>query len=73
MIERSRVSIPAGAAREFSSPGSAFCADSYFGMRVCVCACMLVVHAGNRTRSCMFSSPFRCHLICVTVDQLTGG
>ena len=33
MIERSRVRIPAGAAGELSSPGSAFCADSYFGIR----------------------------------------
>ena len=31
--ERSRVRIPAGAAGEFSSPGSTFCADSYFGIR----------------------------------------
>ena len=31
-IERSRVRIPAGAAGEFSSPGSTFCADSYFGI-----------------------------------------
>ena len=28
MIERSRVQIPAGAAGEFYSPGSIFCADS---------------------------------------------
>ena len=33
VIQRSRVRIPAGAAREFSSPGSIFCADSYFGIR----------------------------------------
>ena len=33
LIERSRVRIPAGAAGEFSSPGSTFCADSYFGVR----------------------------------------
>ena len=33
MIERSHVQIPAGVAREFSSPGSTFCADSYFGIR----------------------------------------
>ena len=33
MIERSRVRIPAGAAGEFSSPESTFCADSYFGIR----------------------------------------
>ena len=33
MIERSRVRIPAGAAGEFSFPGSNFCADSYFGIR----------------------------------------
>ena len=30
MIERSWVQIPAGTAGEFSSPGSTFCADSYF-------------------------------------------
>ena len=33
MIKRSRVQIPAVVAREFSSPGSTFCADSYFGIR----------------------------------------
>ena len=33
MIERSRIRIPAGAAGELSSPGSAFCADAYFGIR----------------------------------------
>ena len=33
MIETSRVRIPAGTAGEFSSPGSNFCADSYFGIR----------------------------------------
>ena len=33
MIERSRVRIPAGTAGEFSSPGSTFCAYSYFGIR----------------------------------------
>ena len=33
MIERSRVRVPAGTAGEFSSPGSTFCADSYFGIR----------------------------------------
>ena len=33
VIERSRVQVPAGAAGEFSSPGSTFCADSYFGIR----------------------------------------
>ena len=32
MIERSRVPIPAGAAGEFYSPASAFCADSYFSV-----------------------------------------
>ena len=30
MIERSRVRIPAATVGEFSSPGSTFCADSYF-------------------------------------------
>ena len=33
MIERSRVRVPAGTAGEFSSPGSTFCADLYFGFR----------------------------------------
>ena len=33
MIEGLRVPIPAGAAGEFSSRGSTFCADSYFGIR----------------------------------------
>ena len=33
MIERSRVQIPAGVVGEFSSPGSIFCADSYFSIR----------------------------------------
>ena len=33
MIDRSRIRIPAGAAGEFSSLGSTFCADSYFGIR----------------------------------------
>ena len=32
MIKRSWVRIPAGAAGEFSSPGSTFCADSYFSI-----------------------------------------
>ena len=32
-MERSQVRIPAGAAGKFSSPGSTFCADSYFGIR----------------------------------------
>ena len=32
MIEMSWVRIPAGAAGEFSSPGSTFCADSIFGI-----------------------------------------
>ena len=33
MIEKSRVTVPAGSAEEFSSLGSTFCADSYFGVR----------------------------------------
>ena len=33
MIESSWVRIPVGAAGECSSPGSTFCADSYFGVR----------------------------------------
>ena len=35
MIERSRVRLrnPVVAVGEFSSPGSTFCADSYFGIR----------------------------------------
>ena len=32
MTERSRVQITVGAAGEFSSPGSTFCADSNFGI-----------------------------------------
>ena len=32
MTERLWVRIPAGAAGEFSSPGSTICADSYFGI-----------------------------------------
>ena len=32
MTERSRVQIPEEAVGEFSSPGSAYCADSYFGI-----------------------------------------
>ena len=34
MIERSRVRIPEGVAGEFSSPGSTFCAGSYFAIGV---------------------------------------
>ena len=33
VIERSRVRNPAVAAGQFFSPGSTFCADSYFGIR----------------------------------------
>ena len=33
MIERSRVRVPAGAAGEFSSPGSTLCADFHAGIR----------------------------------------
>ena len=33
MIEGSRVRVPAGATGEFSSTGSTFCADPYFGSR----------------------------------------
>ena len=33
MIGRFRVEFPAGAAGEFSSPGSTLCADSYFSIR----------------------------------------
>ena len=32
LIDRSRVRVQAGAAGEFASLGSTFCADSYFGM-----------------------------------------
>ena len=35
--KKSRVRVLAGAAGEFSSPGSAFCADSYFGIRSTPC------------------------------------
>ena len=55
MIERSRVQIPAGAAGEFSSPGSTFCADSYFGVPppptpTPLCSCVTTV-ARKRSRS----------------------
>ena len=33
MIERSQVRVPVGVVGEFSSPGSTFCVDSYFGIR----------------------------------------
>ena len=33
VIERSRVPVPTGAVREFSTPGLTFCADSYFDIR----------------------------------------
>ena len=33
MVERFWVRIPAEVAGEFSSPGSTFCADAYFGVR----------------------------------------
>ena len=39
MIEGLRVRIPAGAAGEFSSPGSTLCIDSYFGIRSTPVAC----------------------------------
>ena len=57
MIERSRVRIPAGTAGEFSSPGSTFCADSYFGIRstpVLPQCCIMQSHKytrGKRKRS----------------------
>ena len=38
MIERSRVRISAGVAGKFSSPGSTFCVDSYFGIRLPISA-----------------------------------
>ena len=31
-VKRSRVRVPAGVAGKVSSPGSTFCADSYFGI-----------------------------------------
>ena len=43
MIEKSWVRIPLGAAGEFSSPGSTFCADSYFG--ICSTAVLPQWHA----------------------------
>ena len=35
MAERSQVQIPVGAAGEFSSPGSTFCADSVSVLPLC--------------------------------------
>ena len=37
VIKEPRVRVLAGAAGEFSSPGSAVCADSYFGIRSTPC------------------------------------
>ena len=54
MIERSRVRVPAGAAGEFSSPGSTFCADSYFGTPS--------VTAVARKRSRSFCQNCRCQV-----------
>ena len=41
MAKRSQVRVPAGPAGEFSSPGSTFCADSYFGIR----STLVLLHA----------------------------
>ena len=61
MIERSRVRIPAGAAGESSSPWSAFCADSYFGIRV-------TAVARKRSRSVCQT---RIHLTYVALHEVT--
>ena len=55
MTERSRVRIPAGAAGEFSSPGSTFFADSYFG----ICSTPVRVTAGAHKRSRSFCQKCR--------------
>ena len=39
MIESSQVYVTTGAVGEFSSSGSTFCADSYFGVRSTLCYC----------------------------------
>ena len=57
VIERSRVRIPAGAAGEFSSPGSTFCADSHFGI-----SCTPVLSAVARQRSLSFCQKGRWHV-----------
>ena len=49
MTERSRVRIPAGAAGEFSSPGSTNCADSSFGIRALALGCFYS-HMSTRQR-----------------------
>ena len=69
MTERSRVRIPAGVAGEFSSPGSTFCADSYFR-----------VTAVARIRSLSFcqkcrwqvTAKTRMHLTYVALHEVTG-
>ena len=63
MIERSRIRIPAGAAEEFSSPGSTLCANSFqypFHPRV---------PAIVRKRSCSFC---REEEVTTEVKRLTG-
>ena len=71
MIERSRVRVPAGAAGEFSSPGSASCADSYFGISSTHVSPQLHVkvpghsakHAGGRLQPNLHA-----HYVCGLVD-----
>ena len=49
MIERSRVRVPAGAEGEISSPGSTFCAESYFGIRSTPRLGYFTCYCGNTT------------------------
>ena len=67
MIERSRVRIPAGAAGEISSPGSTFCADSYFGFR----STPLLPHLLSATVR-VYSLVAPCHLPDLTSLALLG-
>ena len=39
VIERPQVQVPTRVVEEFSSPGSTFCADSYFGIHSTPCYC----------------------------------
>ena len=50
-FERSRVRIPAGTAGEFSSPGSTFCSDSYFGILPPPCYHKHVKNPGHSAKS----------------------
>ena len=67
MIKRSRVWILAGVAGEFSSPGSVFCADSYFSIQP---TSLFLISPGlcPSERSSSSASSF-----CITLIQVIDG